>query len=203
MTVKHQKAQIHLYEVKKHLSEFKTPFSSNKYESKIVHRRGFDFNDPAHILNIWILSACASYKSYVTAFTWGDRNLLYKTKSFGSSCQVQNKNFHIGGLDYTSATHFLLGCISERVHFRCYLNKDWGCVILREIDFLLKICWSIPCLHQSWKVHHFFMSAQWLPASHKADVKEYTEENCYASRKSFSSRWGINLCHTLQKCHRN
>jgi len=32
-------------------------------------------------------------------------------------------------------------------------NKDWGCVILREIDFLLKICWSIPCLHPSWKVH--------------------------------------------------
>jgi len=31
--------------------------------------------------------------------------------------------------------------------------KDWGCVILREIDFLLKICWSIPCLHPSWKVH--------------------------------------------------
>ena len=30
---------------------------------------------------------------------------------------------------------------------------DWGCVILREIDFLLKICWSIPCLHPSWKVH--------------------------------------------------
>ena len=37
--------------------------------------------------------------------------------------------------------------------FRFYLNKDWGCVILREIDFLLKICWSIPCLHPSWKVH--------------------------------------------------
>ena len=34
-----------------------------------------------------------------------------------------------------------------------YLNKDWGCVILREIDFLLKICWSIRCLHSSWKVH--------------------------------------------------
>jgi len=30
---------------------------------------------------------------------------------------------------------------------------DWGCVILREIDFLLKICWSIPCLHPSRKVH--------------------------------------------------
>ena len=40
--------------------------------------------------------------------------------------------------------------------------QDWGCVILREIDFLLKICWSIPCLHPSWKVHtayfcHFSM----------------------------------------------
>jgi len=34
-----------------------------------------------------------------------------------------------------------------------YWNKNWGCVILREIDFLLKICWSIPCLHPSWKVH--------------------------------------------------
>jgi len=34
-----------------------------------------------------------------------------------------------------------------------YLNKDWGCVILREIDFLLKICWSLPCLHPPWKVH--------------------------------------------------
>jgi len=34
-----------------------------------------------------------------------------------------------------------------------YLNKDWGCVILREIDFLLKICLSIICLHPSWKVH--------------------------------------------------
>ena len=31
--------------------------------------------------------------------------------------------------------------------------QDWGCVILHEIDFLLKICWSIPCLHPSWKVH--------------------------------------------------
>jgi len=31
--------------------------------------------------------------------------------------------------------------------------QDWGCVILREIDFLLKICSSIPCLHPSWKVH--------------------------------------------------
>jgi len=33
------------------------------------------------------------------------------------------------------------------------LHKNCGCVILREIDFLLKICWSIPCLHPSWKVH--------------------------------------------------
>jgi len=38
------------------------------------------------------------------------------------------------------------------ISFACNF-QDWGCVILREIDFLLKICWSIPCLHPSWKVH--------------------------------------------------
>jgi len=38
------------------------------------------------------------------------------------------------------------------VSFACNF-QDWECVILREIDFLLKICWSIPCLHPSWKVH--------------------------------------------------
>ena len=38
------------------------------------------------------------------------------------------------------------------VSFACNF-QDWGCVILREINFLLKICWSIPCLHPSWKVH--------------------------------------------------
>jgi len=40
----------------------------------------------------------------------------------------------------------------SRVSFACNF-QDWGCVILREIDFLLKICWWIPCLHPSWKVH--------------------------------------------------
>jgi len=39
------------------------------------------------------------------------------------------------------------------VSFACNF-QDWGCVILREIDFLLKICWSIACLHSSWKVHN-------------------------------------------------
>jgi len=54
-------------------------------------------------------------------------------------------------------------CISQRcfcVHLRnqstalcaVYLNQYRGCVIIREIDFLLKICWSIPCLHPSWRV---------------------------------------------------
>ena len=38
------------------------------------------------------------------------------------------------------------------VSFTCNF-QDWGCVILREIDLLLKICWSIPCLHPSRKVH--------------------------------------------------
>jgi len=35
----------------------------------------------------------------------------------------------------------------------CLQFSGLRCVILREIDFLLKICWSTPCLHPSWKVH--------------------------------------------------
>ena len=45
------------------------------------------------------------------------------------------------------------------VSFACNF-QDWGCVILGEIDFLLKICWSIPCLHPSWKAHTWI--ALWL-----------------------------------------
>jgi len=40
------------------------------------------------------------------------------------------------------------------VSFPCNF-QDWGCVILREIDFLLKICWSIPCLHPSWQEYKY------------------------------------------------
>ena len=40
--------------------------------------------------------------------------------------------------------------------------QDWGYIILCEIDFLLKICWSIPCLHPSWKVHTWIeVCASW------------------------------------------
>jgi len=36
--------------------------------------------------------------------------------------------------------------------FQQFLKCNHSEVISREIDFLLKICWSIPCLHPSWKV---------------------------------------------------
>ena len=48
---------------------------------------------------------------------------------------------------------FTCGVTTNEYLWAIYLNKVWGCVILREIDFLLKICWSIPCFHPSWKVH--------------------------------------------------
>ena len=63
------------------------------------------------------------------------------------------------GVSKESISKFLIG---NRFHvklrifspesFACNF-QDWGCVILREIYFLLKICWSIPYLHPSWKVH--------------------------------------------------
>jgi len=43
------------------------------------------------------------------------------------------------------------------------LNKGWGCAILREIAFLLKICWSLPCLQPSLKVHIFYIHCNFQP----------------------------------------
>ena len=39
------------------------------------------------------------------------------------------------------------------------MNKDWRCVILRKIDFLLKICWSILCLTPLWRVRTWIHSS--------------------------------------------
>ena len=60
------------------------------------------------------------------------------------------------GVSKESISKFLIGnrfYVKLRILSPYSNRKDWGCVILREIDFLLKICWSIPCLHPSWKVH--------------------------------------------------
>ena len=54
-------------------------------------------------------------------------------------------------LEFVSSLLLLQPFNFSPVSFSCNF-QDWGCVILREIDFLLKICWSIPCLQPSWKV---------------------------------------------------
>jgi len=83
------------------------------------------------------------------------------------------------------------------------LNKDWGGVILREIDFLLKICWSISCLHPSWKVNtqtKLFLpraahclsapQAQKRECSHRKSALKATaspgDEHCVVKRKTLS-----------------
>ena len=55
------------------------------------------------------------------------------------------------------------------VSFACNF-QEWECVILREIDFLSKICWSIPCLHPSsrvliwlWRTNYIVECADLLP----------------------------------------
>ena len=53
-----------------------------------------------------------------------------------------------------------------------YLNKDWECVILREIDFLWKICWSIPFLHPSWKIH------TWIEICASLNHRKKTKADC-------------------------
>jgi len=65
------------------------------------------------------------------------------------TCNIQDKQHYCTMLAAATGN-----CAATNVTYNeNYLNKDWGCVILREIDFLLKIYWLIPCLHPSWKVH--------------------------------------------------
>jgi len=54
------------------------------------------------------------------------------------------------------------------VSFACNF-QDWGCVILHEIDFLLKICWSIPCLHPSRRVLTWILTCASL--NHRKKMK--------------------------------
>ena len=48
------------------------------------------------------------------------------------------------GVSKESISKFLTG---NRFHVKLRILSPEKCVILREIDFLSKICWSIPCLH--------------------------------------------------------
>jgi len=65
---------------------------------------------------------------------------LTNTKTSLSSCKAR-----------INQMLFIVKYVLSTIRF--YFNKDWGCVIFREINFLLNICWSIRCLHPSWKVH--------------------------------------------------
>jgi len=79
-----------------------------------------------------------------------------------------DSNLHISLFKYVLSTmcvskesisKFLIGSqFHEKLRILNF--QDWGCVILREIDFLLKICWSIPCLHPLWKVHICYKQCQ-------------------------------------------
>jgi len=60
------------------------------------------------------------------------------------------------GLEFVFSLLLLQPFNFSSVSFSCSF-QDSGCVILREIDFLLTICWSIPCLHPSWKVHSYLV----------------------------------------------
>ena len=68
------------------------------------------------------------------------------------------------------------------ISFACNF-QDWECVILREIDFLLKICWSIPCLHPSWKVR------TWLKVSDTYQMLEKKLSKSYFSSPAHMWIW--------------
>ena len=82
------------------------------------------------------------------------------------------------------------------VSFACSF-QDWGCVILHEIDFLLKICWSIPCLHLSWKVHSWHvMKWHWGPPATKRQIEDYQNKDRLSVCRILLLQWTPNLGRT-------
>jgi len=73
----------------------------------------------------------------------------------------------------------------------------------REIDFLLKTCWSIPCFHPSWKVHTwihpcamvestFFLSLSFSHSAGHAAFPSPCRHKAYFP--SNSSQWLYKIC---------
>jgi len=91
-----------------------------------------------------------------TTFEISARVFIATFQANSKSCQdckaVQRAVYHLPLYNKHLKALVVLYAFEESVD--CHLlsfkwNKDWGCVILREINFLLNICWSIPCLHPS------------------------------------------------------
>jgi len=91
------------------------------------------------------------------------KHLFHESVFFVATCILDVRQFKIliyelvlrnldCSLEFVFSLLLLQAFNFSPVSFACNC-QDWGCVILREIDFLLKICWSIPCLHPSCKVH--------------------------------------------------
>ena len=57
-----------------------------------------------------------------------------------------DSNLHISLLKYVLSTMGISKFNFSPVSFACNF-QEWGCVILREIDFLLKICWGRSAWH--------------------------------------------------------
>ena len=103
-------------------------------------------------LELAMLLACDSERA--TAVLWRFFSLLFVYEililwlllflyrcSAHSASDGYNKLFEL-----TAGCHFVSDCVRQTQNDRntcIYLNKDWGCVILREIDFLLKICCAV------------------------------------------------------------
>jgi len=101
------------------------------------------------------ISHSGAWKPLLTGkfhFRWIDMNLLLERRKFSHSHQISHKQ-HRSSDWHLSVVENNKFSINFQFMQYVYFIKDWGCVILREIDFLLKICRSIPCLHSSWKVH--------------------------------------------------
>jgi len=122
---------------------------SREHLKALVFLYAFEESVDCHLLS----SFCDDSNLHISLFTYVLSTMGVSKESI-SKFLIGNR-FHVKLRIHSPYSNriILSPYYASSVHIQIDLNKDWGCVILREIDFLLKICWSIPCLHPSWKVH--------------------------------------------------
>ena len=100
----------------------------------------FWFPSVLTLIYMKLLNVCANYSNSTSSFMFTNPDT--RIQKLIPDDVVLQLIFNASSLHsrYYSTT-VVLPITNTIKTIKYYLNKDWGCVILREIDFLLKICW--------------------------------------------------------------
>ena len=93
----------------------------------------------------------------ISCTNWWKKNLSrgLQSNKYGSLRRMAMHGFRLDckSVKKTHKPNYSSPLKNKLIHRPHTIDIKPICFLLCEIDFLLKVCWSIPCLHPSWKVH--------------------------------------------------